>query len=167
MLKSFFKPKVQPAKNKLTFNHISFITSIDEYGNIKIESFDCPFIKIKDEGVIFPSFWPTDKFIDTFKLFGSSKLNDSEVNLVNKLIQRLFSYKKETNIKKVFELWLFESTERFIQRKQILELLLDKTIYYIEEKKSFYESITKEPDIELKLSDQEYEELKRHLFGIP
>jgi hypothetical protein len=67
--------------------------------------------------------------------------------------------------KNKFEKWLFESTERFIQRKQIIELLLDKTIEYINQQKSFYEEITKEPDIELKLSDQEYEELKRQLFG--
>lgn len=111
------QPKVHPSKNKITFNHISFITSIDDHGDIKIESFDCPFIKIKDNEVILPPFWSTDKFIDTFKLFGSSKLNDAEVNLVNKLIQRLFSYTIENNIKKVFEIWLFESTQRSNSQK--------------------------------------------------
>ncbi len=51
------------------------------------------------------------------------------------------------------------------QYKQILELLLNKTIDYINQKKSFYEEITKHPDIELKLSDQEYEKLRKELFG--
>jgi hypothetical protein len=170
MIKSFFKskhPKVQPTKNKLTFNHISFITTIDDHGNIKIESFDSPLLKItEDNKVILPSFWTKPKFIDSFKLFGSSKLNDIEVNLTKSLIWRLLDYPITVNqTKNKFEKWLFESTERFIQRKQIIELLLDKTIEYINQQKSFYEEITKEPDIELKLSDQEYEELKRQLFG--
>lgn len=169
MIKSFFKskhPKVNHSKNKITFNHISFITTIDDHGNIKIESFSSPLLKItEDNKVILPSFWTKPKFIDSFKLFGSSKLNDIEVNLIKRLINELIHYECTTNILKVFNEWLFEYTERFNQRKEILELLLDKTIDYINQQKSFYEEITKEPDIELKLTEEEYEELRKQLFG--
>jgi len=167
MIKSFFTSKVQPSKNKITFNHISFITTIDDQGNIKIESFDSPLLKItEDNKVILPSFWTKPEFINSFKLFGSSKLNDIEVNLTQSLIAELLNYPISVNqTKNKFEKWLFDSTERFIQRKQILELLLDKTIDYINQQKSFYEEITKEPDIELKLSQEEYEQLRKQLFG--
>lgn len=167
MIKSFFTSKVQPSKNKITFNHISFITTIDDHGNIKIESFDSPLLKItEDNKVILPSFWTKPKFIDSFKLFGSSKLNDIEVNLIKSLIAKLLDFPISVNqTKNKFETWLFDSTERFIQRKQIIELLLDKTIDYINQQKSFYEEITKEPELELKLSQEEYEQLRKQLFG--
>lgn len=168
MFKSVFKPnqpKVPSNTNKITFNHISFITSIDNFGNITIESFDSPLIKFSDKHVFYPNFWTSEKFINSFKLFGSSKLNDIEVNLIRTLTQKLIADRSILYNKRILEKWLFESPERFNQRKQILELLLDKTVEFINNKITFYEEITKEPDIELKLSNEEYEQLRKELFN--
>jgi hypothetical protein len=166
----FFKTEKDPLQQKvLTLSYDTKVTleHNERTGEIKIIDFTCPLIKDRS----CPQCW---KRLDNkqFKTI-QEELGIKTENPIRKIMKEIFtSYKADIEYEfkngRTFKNdVILEILNRYNVNLNDLDLFIQATIRYLHDRKEVFKNIkltTQEP--ELKLSEEEFEGLRREIFGI-